>query len=44
LIQYLSAASRDEPELTSVALPGTGFFAREFAPLCEHGDRERGVK
>jgi len=39
LIQYLSAASRDEPELTSVALPGTGFL-RVLRAICEHGDRE----
>lgn len=39
LIQYLSAASRDEPELTSVALPGTGFL-RVIRAICEHGNRE----
>ena len=38
LIQYLSAASRDEPELTSVALPGTGFL-RVIRAICEHGNR-----
>jgi phosphotransferase system enzyme I (PtsI) len=37
LIQYLSAASRDEPELTSVALPGTGFL-RVIRGICEHGN------
>jgi len=39
LIQYLSAASRDEPELASVALPGTGFL-RVVRSICEHGSRE----
>jgi phosphotransferase system enzyme I (PtsI) len=39
LIQYLSAASRDEPELTSLALPGSGFL-RVIRAICEHGGRE----
>jgi len=39
LIQYLSAASRDEPDLISVALPGTGFL-RVIRAVCEHGERE----
>lgn len=39
LIQYLSAASRDEPELTPVAQPGTGFL-RVIRIICEHGSRE----
>ena len=39
LIQYLSAASRDEPELASVAMPGTGFL-RVIRAICEHGSRE----
>src|SRR5260370_42046993 len=39
LIQYLSAASRDEPELTSLARPGTGFL-RVIRAICEHGNRE----
>lgn len=39
LIQYLSAASRDEPELIPVAQPGTGFL-RVIRAICEHGGRE----
>lgn len=39
LIQYLSAASRDEPELTSIAQPGTAFL-RVIRTICEHGNRE----
>jgi phosphotransferase system enzyme I (PtsI) len=40
LIQYLSAASRDEPQLTSLALPGTGFL-RVIRAICVHGEQAR---
>ena len=39
LIQYLSAASRDEPQLTSLTLPGTAFL-RVIRAICAHGNRE----
>ncbi len=36
LLQYLMAASRDEPELAALARPGPAFW-RVLRELCEHG-------
>jgi phosphotransferase system enzyme I (PtsI) len=38
LIQYLAAASRDEPELAALSQPGTAFW-RVIGAITEHGRR-----